>query len=195
MSSAIKRCSCRQVLDVHGDHLLGCGNGNLRIRCHNALGEGIFHTLNNNANCQMEQRCNGYSNSRPGDIYHLDFELGCPTYFDITVRNCFQPHLVVRASNWPDLAAEAGEEAKDNLHQASVTAAGGIFHSIVVETFGLWSFHSLDVLKSVARTSALHNHLTASQPPHTSINSCPSDFSFIILRWRLALKSSEDILG
>ena len=90
MSSAIKRCSCRQVLDVHGDHLLGCGNGNLRIRCHNALGEGIFHTLNNNANCQMEQRCNGYSNSRPGDIYHLDFELGCPTYFDVTVKAC--PH-------------------------------------------------------------------------------------------------------
>ena len=38
-----------------------------------------------------------------------------------------------------------------------------MYITIVVKTFGLWSSHSLEVLKSIALQSALHNHLTVSQ--------------------------------
>ena len=146
----------------------------------------------------MKQRCNGYSNSRPGDIYHPDFEQGHSTHFDITVRNSFQPSLVVRASNQSGLAAKAGEEAEDDLHQASVTAAGGIFHPIVVETFGLWSSHSLDVSKSITQRPALHNHRTVSQAisylhQQLSIKVCRYNSKMVLER--LALDSSDDIFG
>ncbi|XP_062510401.1 uncharacterized protein LOC134186441 [Corticium candelabrum] len=83
-----KRCSCGQVLDSYGDHLLGCGEGNWRNRRHNALADIVFEALlSDNANCHREQRLCGDSNARPGDVYHPDFERGRPTYFDIRVRN------------------------------------------------------------------------------------------------------------
>ena len=41
----VVRCSCGHILDVYGDHLLGCGNKGLRIKRHNALRDVIFHYL------------------------------------------------------------------------------------------------------------------------------------------------------
>ena len=31
------RCSCGHIMDVFGDHLLGCGHDGMRTRCHIAL--------------------------------------------------------------------------------------------------------------------------------------------------------------
>ena len=46
-----KRCSCGQVLDSYGDHLLGCGEGNWRNRRHNVLADVAFEALlSDNAN-------------------------------------------------------------------------------------------------------------------------------------------------
>ena len=41
------RCSCRQVIDVFGDHMLGCGHCPLRSRRHDVLREIIFYALLN----------------------------------------------------------------------------------------------------------------------------------------------------
>ena len=83
-----KRCFCGQFLDQFGDHLLGCGPNNLRIRRHDTLSDVLFHALLvDNANCRKEQRCSSDNSRRPGDVFHPDFDQGRPTYFDITVRN------------------------------------------------------------------------------------------------------------
>ena len=84
-SSHLQSCTCRSPLDQHGDHLLGCSQGPLRIRRHDALC---------NISCIMpsprtthEERIWGNSRDRPGDIFHPDFDDGHPTYFDVSVRS------------------------------------------------------------------------------------------------------------
>jgi hypothetical protein len=36
--------------------------------------------------------------SRPGDVYHPDFDQGHPTYFDISVRNSLQASYIIQAA-------------------------------------------------------------------------------------------------
>ena len=71
--------------------MLGCGDGPLRIRRHNALCELVFEALHiDNPGTKRESRCSSDDNSRPGDIFHPDFTQGKAAYFDLTVRNFFQ---------------------------------------------------------------------------------------------------------
>ena len=159
-----KRCSCGQVLDSYGDHLLGCGEGNWRNRRHNALADVVLEALlSDNANCRREQRLCGDSNARPGDVYHPDFERGRPTYFDITVRNFLQPTYMVKAACQAGVAAEAGEREKDSSYKDIVSENGGVFYPLVVESLGLWSPSSLQILKSICKRTTFHSHLTMSQ--------------------------------
>ena len=46
------------------------------------------------------------------------------------------------------IAAEAGELEKDIWHNSSVSASGSVFHPLVVESLGLWTAHSLKILKT-----------------------------------------------
>ena len=72
-------CPCGSIIDPYGDHVLGCDSGNLRIKCHDALCDIVFHTLlEDDSGTRREQHCGGYGNSRPGDVYHPDFLLGRP---------------------------------------------------------------------------------------------------------------------
>ena len=49
-------CSCNLTLDPHGDHLLGCGHGPLRIRRHDALCHIVFQALlQDNSQVKREQ--------------------------------------------------------------------------------------------------------------------------------------------
>ena len=75
-------CPCTQFIDQYGDHLLGCSCGPYRISRHNALRDVIYHALKlDNQNVKIEQRVNGDSNTRPGDIYHPDFDNGKQCFF------------------------------------------------------------------------------------------------------------------
>ena len=60
-------------------------------------------------------------------------------------------------------AAAAGEREKDQHHEAKVTSTGSIFHPLVCESLGLWSQHSLEVLKTIARRLSFKRNLTVSQ--------------------------------
>ena len=81
-------CSCGQHIDTFGDHLLGCGFGLERTRRHNALAKVIFQALVvENRDVMRKMRCNGSTESRPGDVFHPDFLEGRPAYFDVTVSN------------------------------------------------------------------------------------------------------------
>ena len=52
------RCSCGQIIDQFGDHLLGCGQGPLRTKRHDALRDVIWHALlMDNKGDVREQHC------------------------------------------------------------------------------------------------------------------------------------------
>ena len=134
--SDAKRSACGAIIDGSGDHLLGCNQAeNLRTKRHNALCDVLFNALLvDDSRCRREMRCDSTSVARPGDIFHLDFERGLPTYFDLTVRNSLQPAYLIKAATCAGAAAEAGELEKDQRHDSLVSSAGSIFYPIVVES-------------------------------------------------------------
>ena len=119
--------------------------------------------LKENAGTRREQGCSTLSFDRTGDVYHPDFSQGKPAYFDVLVRNSFSPSHIINAASKAGVAAEAGECEKDLQHDENVAAAGGIFYTLIVETYGVWSMHSLEVLKSIAKKTSLFNGWTFSR--------------------------------
>ena len=139
------RCSCGVVLDGHGDHILGCGDGPLRIRWHDAICDLLWHALvQDHGGCKKEQRyaC-GAGLDCPGDVFHPDFSLVSQlTLTFLCVTLCRIPYFVylLLPLGWLlGVAAGRGEADNDSCHEAAVRAAGGIFIPLVVETLGLWS--------------------------------------------------------
>ena len=121
--SQSSRCVCGHIIDLHGDHVLGCGLGPLRIKRHDALCDIIWHSLLlDNKGAIKEQRC-GESNNRPGDVFHPDFRFGKPAYFDVSVRGSLQPQHLSKAADHPGAAGEAGEIEKDEKHEVDVLSA------------------------------------------------------------------------
>ena len=114
LPSDAKRCTGGAIIDKFGDHLLSCNQEqNLRMKCHNAHCEVVFNALLvDDSRCHREIQCSSTSNSRPGDIFHSNFEHGLPTYFDLTVQNSLQPSYLVQAATCPGAAAAAGEIEK-----------------------------------------------------------------------------------
>jgi len=158
------RCSCGAVIDSFGDHLLGCSCGPLRIGRHDALRDILFHALLQDCSqVRREQRVTGDSQTRPGDIFHPDFSDGRPGYFDITVRQSLMPCFIARAAVTAGAAAVAGEQAKDHQHLARVEDAGARFFPLVVESLGLWSDSSLEILRVIAARAATRHGWTVAR--------------------------------
>ena len=90
----------------------------LRIKRHNVPCKVIYHALlMDNKHAKREQRCSGYDNSRPGDIFHPDFLLGHPGFFNVTVANSVQPSFIIKAASNAGAAAEAAKACKDFRHK------------------------------------------------------------------------------
>ena len=160
------RCSCGNVVDRFGDHLLGCGHGPMRIRRHDALCDIVFHALlQGNSGCKREQRC-GSGLDRPGDVYHPDFLYGKPAYFDVTVRNSLQGSLLSQSAVTAGVAASRGEVEKDAHHEEAVLGAGGIFIPLAVESLGLWSPASLKILRDIAVRATNRSGVSAAVACH-----------------------------
>ena len=84
---------------------------------------------------RKEQRISGDDQSRPGDVYHPDFQHNRPAYFDLSVRSTTQALHISSYFSYAGVAAAAGELAKDQRHRNSVEEAGCDFIPLVVETF------------------------------------------------------------
>ena len=116
-------------------HLFGCGHNNLRIRRHDTLSDVRFHALLvDNANCRREQRCSSDNSTRPGDVFHPDFDQGRPTYFDLKVRNSLQLSYIVQAAHHAMLLLRQRLERKKKSNTTKlmqVTATGSVFHPVV----------------------------------------------------------------
>ena len=91
----------------------------------------------------------------PGDIYHPNFSLGQPGYFDVSVRNPLLPSYVNEAALRSGVAAEAGERDKDSRHEDLVTTSGGLFYQLVLECLGCWTPSSLEIIKTIARKTVI----------------------------------------
>ena len=144
-------CSYGSTLDPHGDHLLGCHQGPLRICCHDVLTYILFQALlQDNHHVKREQHIFGSSALCPGDIFHPDFSGGKPTYFDISVRNSLLPQFLSRASLVAGIAISAGEVDKGAKYDHNVSSAGCVFFPLVVETLGLWTDSSISLLRCIA---------------------------------------------
>jgi len=67
-----------------------------------------------------------------GDIYHPDFLLGRPAYFDLSFRSTTQSAVISSASSQAGVAAAGGEVTKDvNSYQNIVNENGGDFIPLV----------------------------------------------------------------
>ena len=75
-----KRCPCGNTVDKFGDHLLGCNQGqSVATKRHDALCKVVYNALlTDNSRCRREARCSSSKETRPGDVYHPDFERGLP---------------------------------------------------------------------------------------------------------------------
>ena len=113
----------------------------------------------NCANSQLREQGIPSDRSRPGDIYHPDFHLGRPAYFDLSVRSTTQSAVISSASSQAGVAAAVGEIAKDNQYQDIVNDNGGDFIPLVCETFGVWSPYALSILGSIADRTTVRNGL------------------------------------
>ena len=136
----------------------------LRIKRHDALCDTVFHALIvDNSGCRCEQCCSSDINSRPGDVFHPDFQQGRPAYFDITIRNSLQSSYIRLSAREAGAAALAGESEKDDRHQEAVERTGCMFFPLAVETLGVWSPNSLETLKIIARRTILSTGKTVSK--------------------------------
>ena len=131
------RCKCGQLIDGFGDHLLGCRQIHLRSKCHDALRDVIFNALLvDDKGTLKEQRFSSDTSDRPGDVFHPNFLTGRPAYFDITVRNSFQPKFVSSSATAAGAAGLAGEMEKDAKYDVLVSASDALFYPLAVESFG-----------------------------------------------------------
>ena len=55
------------------------------------------------------------------------------------------------------------EREKDERHELTVSSTGSVFYPLVVESHGLWSPNSLQVLKTIARRISFQNNSSISQ--------------------------------
>ena len=91
----------------------------MRNRHHDALVDIVCHALSQSHSGVLKERVSYEDNSRPGDVYHPDFQHGHPAYFDVSVRSTTQPSHI-SFSSCAGVAAAAGEIAKDQRHQYAV---------------------------------------------------------------------------
>ena len=154
-------CTCLSSIDCYGDHLLDCSHGPMRIRRHDALVNILHHALlQDHTGVLKEQRASFDGSSHPGNIFHPDYQLGRPAYYDVSVRSTTQPVHISFSASFAGVVAAAGEVAKDAKHLATVEKAGGDFIPLVVESFGIWTPFALSVLNSIADRTTTHSGIS-----------------------------------
>jgi len=108
----------------------------------------------------------------PGDVFHPDYQHGCPAYFNIFVHSTTQPSFVSSSASCAGEAVAAGEVAKDEKHLAAVEEVGLDFIPLVVETFGVWTQFALKILYAIADLPPLVVEFPKKWPGGICYNNC-----------------------
>ena len=73
-----------------------------------------------------------------------------------------QPSYLSIAAHSAGAAGEAGEMEKDSKYDARISASGAHFFPLIVESLGLWTSHSVSVLRTIAGKFTLFSGLSKS---------------------------------
>ena len=103
--------------------------------------------------------------------------------FDVTVRNSLQASYLLESAAQLGAAAAGGDSENISLYEDEVNAAGRDFYSLVVETLGVWSPSSLEILKIIARRTVLTTGTTVSK----AIQQLLQQLSFSLWRYNAKL--------
>ena len=98
----------------------------------------------------------------------------------MSIWNSFKPCQIINAANEAGAAAKFGESEKGNRHDDNVTAAGGLLYPMVVETYGGWSTHSLEVIKFIAKDCLCLMDKLLAKLSATCMSNCNADYSNIM---------------
>ena len=93
-------------------------------------------------------------------------------------------------------SAAAGEMEKDLRHQLNVEPTGSLFYPLVVESLGLWSSSSLEVLTDIARKTTLVSGQTINKALtnlHERFSVCLWKYNGRMLLDRLAVSHNSDL--
>ena len=71
------------------------------------------------------------------------------------MQNFFSSSYVINAAVKARAPAQAGELEMNDTTPVFHLMVGCLFYSLVVESYGVWSEHSLGLLKSIAKKSTL----------------------------------------
>ena len=102
-------------------------------------------------------------------------------------------HAPITISSEAGAVGEAGEVEKDSRHDEDVTASGGIFFPLVVESLGLWTPTSLQVLRAIASKAILNGipHGLAVRNLLLQLSTCLWTFNASMLHTRLAAEGLD----
>ena len=83
----------------------------MRICCNIALVDIICHALSyNHPGVLKEQRVSCEDHSRPGNVYHPDFQYGCAAYFELSVWSITQCSYISSALSCVGVTAMAVDQ-------------------------------------------------------------------------------------
>ena len=84
---------------------------------------------------------------------------------------------------------------KDHRHLLNIERTGSLFYPLGVETFGLWSSSSLEVLKNIARKTTITSGLTISKASiylHERLSVCLWKYNSKMILALLTISSVSD---
>jgi hypothetical protein len=164
-------CTCRigeNFANQDGFHLLSqCNVGNQRQSTHNAVRDEWTALMRfAGYHCTVESsetlhRVHDDSNART-DITINNYEAGCSMDCDISITDprcqLNNGSHSVAVAPVAEAAAVAREVQKVNSYGATITAAGGLFMPLVMESYGRWGPKAREFFKLlVDKATSLHN--------------------------------------
>jgi len=78
--------------------------------------------------------------------FYINFQDCKILRFAYSVRCTTQPSFISSAASQAEIAAAAGEEAKDDYHLETVSDHGGEFIPLLCESFGVWTPFALSTV-------------------------------------------------
>ena len=95
----------------------------MRIQRHDALVNIVYNALSqDHLGVLKEQRASYDDGSRPGDVFHSDYQHGCPVSFDTPVCSTTQPSFISSSASCAGVVA-----AMDEKNLVSVERVGQTF--------------------------------------------------------------------
>ena len=109
---------CHTVVDPFGDHRVGCGGNGDRIHWHDSIRDAVFSAAQSAALAPRKEVPSLIpgTQSRPADIFLLNWRRGRQAALDVTVISTLQQLTLQGAASTPGHALAVGEERKRASH-------------------------------------------------------------------------------